>query len=172
MRRSRVSSTRHSVATIVLVSLLGLSSCADGERPLPQSRCRGHVGAAHVVAEGKDFGGWRLIAYNGWENHEYALMMDNPEVNWGCGTVGREDAPLAHGGGSGVTDRGPLRYVLGAVLPPVESVSVLFQGGPVVDPPLGGVPGMRHRFFGAMSEGTGSWVVEARDAQGKVVSRA
>ncbi|HEX2042201.1 MAG TPA: hypothetical protein VHF24_06140 [Acidimicrobiales bacterium] len=160
------------VAGVVVLSLMGLTSCADGDRALPRTRCRGHVGAAHVVARGSEFGGWRLIAYDGWENREYALMFDHPAVNWGCGTVGRENASLAHGGGSGETDRGPLRYVLGAVLPPVESVTLIFQGGNVVDPPLGGAPGMRHRFFGAMAEGTGSWVVLGKDASGKVVARA
>jgi hypothetical protein len=172
VRRPRRSSARHPVVTLVVLSLLGLTSCAEGEPALPRTRCRGHVGAAHVVARGNDFGGWRLIAYDGWESRPYALMFDHPDVNWGCGTVGRENAPLAHGGGSGETDRGPLRYVLGAVLPPVESVTVIFQGGAVVDPPLGGVPGMRHRFFGAMSPGTGSWVVLGKDATGKVVERA
>lgn len=159
------------MVALILLSLLGLTSCADGERALPRTRCRGHVGDAHVVAEGDDFGGWRLIAYNGWENRQYALMFDHPDVNWGCGTVGRENAPVAHGGGSGITDRGPLRYVLGAVLPPVESVTVIFQDGPVVEAPLRGAPGMRHRFFGAMSAGTGSWVVVGKDASGRVVSR-
>ena len=160
------------VAALVLLSLLGLAACETRERALPRTRCRGHVGAAHVVARGTDFGGWRLIAYDGWEQRPYALMFDHPKVNWGCGTVGRENAPLAHGGGSGITDEGPLRYVLGAVLPPVESVTIVFQGGAVVDPPLGAVPGMRHRFFGAMAEGTGSWVVLGKDASGKVVERA
>lgn len=150
---------------------LGLVSCSDNEMSLPETRCRGHVGPAHVVATGEEFGGWQVVAYDGWDQYEYAVAFDHPQALTGCGLVGDEDAPLAQGGGAGRSSGERFQYVFGAALPPVESVTVLFNGGPVVGLPLREVPGMRHRFFGVMVPGEGGWSLEGRDAGGQIVSR-
>lgn len=156
----------------MLVVALGLTSCSDGgELALPETRCRGSVGAAHVVASGDDFGGWQVVAYDGWDQYEYAVMFDHPQALTGCGLVGDENAPLAQGGGAGSRRGERFQYVFGAALAPVVSVTVLFNGGPIVGVPLEEVPGMRHRFFGVMVPGEGGWSIEGRDAGGRIVSR-
>jgi len=156
----------------VLIVSLGLASCSDrAELALPETRCRGHVGPAHVAASGEEFGGWQVVAYDGWDQYEYAVAFDHPKAYTGCGLVGAVDAPLAQGGGAGRNRGDPFQYVFGAALPPVETVMVLFNGGPVIGLPLKQIPGMRHRFFGVMAPGEGGWSLEGRDGSGQIVSR-
>jgi hypothetical protein len=169
LRKKLLSRVRPALA--MLVVSLGMTACADGDMSLPDTRCRGHVGAAHVIASGDDFGGWQVIAYDGWDQYEYAVMFDHPQAFTGCGLVGDQDAPLAQGGGAGQNRDGRFQYVFGAALNPVESVTVLFNGGPVLGLPLKEIPGMRHRFFGVMAPGEGGWSLEGRDAGGQLVSR-
>lgn len=156
----------------MLIVSLGLASCSDrAELALPETRCRGHVGPAHVAASGEEFGGWQVVAYDGWDQYEYAVAFDHPKAYTGCGLVGAVDAPLAQGGGAGRNRGDPFQYVFGAALPPVETVTVLFNGGPVIGLPLKQIPGMRHRFFGVMAPGEGGWSLEGRDGSGQIVSR-
>lgn len=155
-------------AVLVLVVLpVGCSRTT----PAPEALCTGDVGPAHVVMEGDDFGRWRLVAYQGWEGHPYGLVFDHPKASRGCGTVGMPDAALGSSGG-GFDDGGrQVRYVYGAVLPPVVSVVVRFEDGSDIEVLPRAVRGMRHRFFATVTPAPGGWQVEALDAKGEVVAQ-
>lgn len=159
---------RVSSVLALVVLLVGCSRTT----PAPEALCTGDVGAAHVVMEGEDYGKWRLVAYQGWEGHPYGLVFDHPRAARGCGTVGMSDAALGSSGGGFEDGARQVRYVYGAVLPPVVSVVVRFEDGPDIEVRPRAVRGMRHRFFAVVAPAPAGWQIEARDAKGEVVAQS